>query len=265
MTPKSFVIPTFRLNSPHHDDNIYPFMIHLAQIYSQGNTMSDILVVEDEVAIARLIEFTLQQADFSTRLAQDIKEARSLINQHLPDVILLDWMLPDCSGVEFIQELRQNERTDDLPIILLTARSEEKDKELGLNVGADDYVTKPFSPRELVARIKALLRRRKPHKTHHIVQVGKITLNPSDYSVSVDGVAVNFALTEFKLLHFFMTHTERIYSRSEILDLVWGDHICIEERTVDVHIRRLRRELETVGVAHYVQTVRGVGYRFGQS
>lgn len=226
--------------------------------------MPDILVVEDEIAITRLIQFGLEQAGFDVRMADSAELAKALIDEQLPDVVLLDWMLPKMSGVEFTKALRQNERTADLPIILLTARGEEADKETGLNLGADDYVTKPFSPRELVARIKALLRRRTPHKTDNVVQVGKIALNPTDYSVNVDGVAVHFAPTEFKLLHFFMTHTGRIYSRGELLDLVWGDHVFIEERTVDVHIRRLRRELEGVGVADYVQTVRGVGYSFGQ-
>lgn len=226
--------------------------------------MPNVLVVEDEVAIARLIQFGLEQAGFKVCVTQSAEDAQALIDESLPDVVLLDWMLPKMSGVEFAQALRQNKRTCDLPIILLTARGEEMDKELGLNLGADDYVTKPFSPRELVARIKALLRRRTPHKTSEAVTVGKITLNPVDYSVSVDGTPMHFAPTEFKLLHFFMTHTGRIYSRGELLDLVWGDHVFIEERTVDVHIRRLRRELEVAGVADYVQTVRGVGYGFGQ-
>lgn len=166
------------------------------------------------------------------------------------------------SGVAFAQALREAARTSDLPIIMLTARSEENDKELGLNLGADDYVTKPFSPRELVARIKALLRRRAPQKTDSVVKVGRMTLNPQDHEVSVDGRSVHLGPTEFKLLHFFMTHTDRIYGRAELLDLVWGDHVFIEERTVDVHIRRLRKALEEMGVAHYVQTVRGVGYGF---
>ena len=225
--------------------------------------MPNVLVVEDEVAIARLIQFGLEQAGFDVQMAESAEDAKVLIDERLPDVVLLDWMLPKMSGVQFAKLLRQNERTSDLPIIMLTARGEESDKETGLNLGADDYVTKPFSPRELVARIKALLRRRKPHKTDSVVQVGKIALNPTEHSVTVDGVAVHFAPTEFKLLHFFMTHTGRIYSRGELLDLVWGDHVFIEERTVDVHIRRLRRELEALGVTDYVQTVRGVGYGFG--
>ena len=227
--------------------------------------MPNVLVVEDEIAITRLIQFGLEQAGFSVQMAESAEDAKALIDIQLPDVVLLDWMLPKMSGVEFVTLLRQNARTAELPIIMLTARGEESDKEMGLNLGADDYITKPFSPRELIARIKALLRRRTPHKSDSTVTVGKIALNPAEHSVMVDGVAVHFAPTEFRLLHFFMTHTGRIYSRGELLDLVWGDHVFIEERTVDVHIRRLRRELEAVGVADYVQTVRGVGYGFGMT
>ncbi len=224
--------------------------------------MPNILVVEDELPIQRLIQFALEQAGFEVILSQSAEEAQQIINDKLPDVVLLDWMLGGISGVEFAQVLRTDTRTKDLPIIMLTARGEEADMELGLGMGADDYITKPFSPRELIARIKALLRRRTPHKTDHTVKVGKLVLNPVDRTAVVDGTTIHFGPTEFKLLHFFMTHTGRIYSRTELLDLVWGDHIFIEERTVDVHIRRLRRELEIGGVADYVQTVRGVGYAF---
>ncbi len=221
-----------------------------------------ILIVEDEEPITKLISFTLKQAGFATLNVGSVEEARPLINNKLPDVVLLDWMLPNMSGVAFAKELRQQERTKDLPIILLTARSEDVDKETGLNLGADDYITKPFSPRELVARINALLRRRAPQKTDAVIQVGKITLNPQDLTVVADGENFIFGPTEFKLLHFFMTHTDRIYSRREILDLVWGDHVFIEERTVDVHIRRLRRELEKVNLHHYIETIRSAGYCF---
>lgn len=226
------------------------------------SNVATVLVVEDEPAIQRLIEFALVQAGFKVVLAESAEDAKAIIAEKLPDVLLLDWMLPKMSGVAFAQALREAARTSDLPIIMLTARSEENDKELGLNLGADDYVTKPFSPRELVARIKALLRRRAPQKTDSVVKVGRMTLNPQDHEVSVDGRSVHLGPTEFKLLHFFMTHTDRIYGRAELLDLVWGDHVFIEERTVDVHIRRLRKALEEMGVAHYVQTVRGVGYGF---
>lgn len=226
------------------------------------SNVATVLVVEDEPAIQRLIEFALVQAGFKVVLAESAEDAKVIIAEKLPDVLLLDWMLPKMSGVAFAQALREAARTSDLPIIMLTARSEENDKELGLNLGADDYVTKPFSPRELVARIKALLRRRAPQKTDSVVKVGRMTLNPQDHEVSVDGRSVHLGPTEFKLLHFFMTHTDRIYGRAELLDLVWGDHVFIEERTVDVHIRRLRKALEEMGVATYVQTLRGVGYGF---
>lgn len=224
--------------------------------------MPTILVVEDELPIQRLIEFALGQAGFAVILSQSAEDAKVIIDDKLPDVVLVDWMLPKMSGVELTQLLRTSLRTRDLPIIMLTARGEEADMELGLGMGADDYITKPFSPRELIARIKALLRRRTPHKTDSIVKVGKLSLNPTDRTVMVDDTPIRFGPTEFKLLHFFMTHTGRVYSRTELLDLVWGDHIFIEERTVDVHIRRLRRELEVAGLAHYVQTIRSAGYAF---
>ena len=226
-----------------------------------------ILVVEDEPSIVKLLEFTLTQAAFQVQTAASAEEAQTQLDACLPDLILpdlilLDWMLPGMSGAQFARQLRAAERTCDLPIILLTARSEEADKEHGLNLGADDYVTKPFSPRELVARINALLRRRAPQKTEERITVQNLTLDPAQHSVSSNGQAIPFGPTEFKLLHFFMTHTNRIYSRRQLLDLVWGDHVFIEERTVDVHIRRLRKGLESVGLENMVQTVRGSGYRF---
>ena len=177
-------------------------------------------------------------------------------------MVLLDWMLPGASGVQLAKQLRQDERSKDLPIILLTARSEDTDKEMGLNQGADDYLTKPFSPRELIARINALLRRRAPQKTSEVIEVKGLLLDPAEQRVYGNGQPVSFGPTEFKLLHFFMTHPERVYSRRQLLDLVWGDHVFVEERTVDVHIRRLRRALEPSGFDRFVQTVRGAGYRF---
>ena len=224
---------------------------------------STILVVEDEEAIMRLLQFELELKGFTVICAESAEEARILIDDKLPDVVLLDWMLPKMSGVEFAKELRNTPRTKELPIIMLTARGEEEDTELGLNIGADDYITKPFSKKELVARIKALLRRRAPQKSDSTVQVGKLTLNPAERLVLADEKVIAFGPTEFKLLHFFMTHTDRIYSRRELLDLVWGDHVFIEERTVDVHIRRLRKELKSVGLERYIETVRGIGYCFG--
>ena len=191
-----------------------------------------------------------------------MEESKILINKQLPDLILLDWMLPQTSGVQFVGQLRADSRTRELPIILLTARSEDVDKETGLNQGADDYITKPFSPRELVARVNALLRRRAPQKTENIIRLSSLTLDPSQFSVQVADKKIEFSPSEFKLLHFFMTHPNRIYTRRQLLDLVWGDHIFVEERTIDVHIRRLRRGLESVNLAHWVQTIRGSGYQF---
>lgn len=220
-----------------------------------------VLVVEDEAAIMTLIKFTLSQAGFTVLAAESIEEAQPLLAQSLPDVVLLDWMLPGMSGVQFTKQLRQDPRSKDLPIILLTARGDELDKEQGLNGGADDYLTKPFSPRELVARINALLRRRAPQKTDTSVHIGALTLDPTEHVVSAHGKTLPFGPTEFKLLHFFMTHTERVYSRRQLLDLVWGDHVFVEERTVDVHIRRLRKALAEGNCEHLIQTVRGAGYR----
>ncbi|MBP6561926.1 MAG: phosphate regulon transcriptional regulator PhoB [Neisseriaceae bacterium] len=220
-----------------------------------------VLVVEDEAAIMTLIKFTLSQAGFTVLAAESIEEAQPLLAQSLPDVVLLDWMLPGMSGVQFTKQLRQDPRSKDLPIILLTARGDELDKEQGLNGGADDYLTKPFSPRELVARINALLRRRAPQKTDTSVHIEGLTLDPTEHVVSAQGQVLPFGPTEFKLLHFFMTHTERVYSRRQLLDLVWGDHVFVEERTVDVHIRRLRKALAVGGCEHLIQTVRGAGYR----
>lgn len=221
-----------------------------------------ILVVEDEVAIAKLIEFTLTTAGFSVQLAENIEQARSILNNILPDVLLLDWMLPSISGVEYIRQLRGQERTQYLPIILLTARGEDVDKEYGLNVGADDYITKPFSPRELIARVNALLRRLSPQKTDTDICYHGLLLNPITHTVEYNEKIIDLGPSEFKLLHFFMTHVDRVYSRQQLLDYVWGDHVFVEERTIDVYIRRLRKGLEIVGLAKLVQTVRGSGYRF---
>lgn len=221
-----------------------------------------VLIIEDEPAIMALIKFTLEQASFQTQCAESVEEAKPLLNEKLPDVVLLDWMLPGISGIDFIKTMRQTSRSRDLPLILLTARSEEEDKEQGLNLGADDYITKPFSPRELVARIKALLRRRAPQKTDTLISLNGLVLDPQEKQLRINEQPVILGPAEFRLLHFFMTHPARVYSRNQLLDLVWGDHVFVEERTVDVHIRRLRRGLEKVGYAHLIQTVRGSGYRF---
>jgi len=185
-----------------------------------------------------------------------------LVTETLPDVVLLDWMLPGMSGIQYARSLRSAERTHDLPIIMLTARSEEHDKIAGLEAGADDYLTKPFSPRELLARIKAVLRRRAPQMTEDCVEVEGLRIDPVTHRVSGNGRTLDLGPTEFRLLHFFMTHAERVHSRTQLLDQVWGDHVFVEERTVDVHIRRLRASLELTGHDHLIQTVRGSGYRF---
>lgn len=221
-----------------------------------------ILVIEDEPAIQELISAALQHAGHRTTCALSAEEANVLINGPLPDVVLIDWMLPGMSGIQYARKLRGDERTRDLPIILLTARSEEQDKVAGLEAGADDYLTKPFSPRELVARIKAVLRRRAPQITDDRVEVDGLCVDPVTRRVTAKGQSLDLGPTEYRLLHFFMTHAERVFSRPQLLDQVWGDHIFVEERTVDVHIRRLRMALEVTGHDRLIQTVRGSGYRF---
>ncbi|MCC6068896.1 phosphate regulon transcriptional regulator PhoB [Ferrovum sp. PN-J185] len=222
---------------------------------------ANILLVEDEPAIQDLIAMNLRQAGHIPLTSSDAGEALEKVRETLPDLILVDWMLPGMSGIELIKRIRNNERTRNIPIIMLTARAEENDKLSGLDSGADDYITKPFSIRELNARIKAVLRRRAPQMTEDKVVFKTLTLDPGTYRVSANGIDLNLGPTEFKLLHFFMTHPERVYSRTQILDQVWGDHVFIEERTVDVHIRRLRAALEPSGTADLLQTVRGAGYR----
>lgn len=223
---------------------------------------ANILVVEDEPAIQELIAASLQLAGHQVLRADDAEAACALVREAIPDAILLDWMLPGMSGVQLARRLRADERTRDVPIILLTARSEESDKVAGLEAGADDYVTKPFSPRELMARIKAVLRRRAPQMTEDAVEVEGLRLDPVTHRVTAAGQALSLGPTEFRLLHFFMTHPERVHSRTQLLDQVWGDHVFVEERTVDVHIRRLRSVLEKTGHQWLIQTVRGSGYRF---
>ena len=221
-----------------------------------------VLVVEDEPSIQELIAATLQRAGHRVVCADSAEDALQRVSETLPDVVLLDWMLPGISGVEYARRLRGSERTRHLPIIMLTARSEEHDKVTGLDAGADDYLTKPFSPRELLARIKAVLRRRAPQMTDDCVDVDGLRIDPTTHRVSGNGQSLDLGPTEFRLLHFFMTHGERVHSRALLLDRVWGDHVFVEERTVDVHIRRLRAALEATGHDHLIQTVRGSGYRF---
>jgi two-component system phosphate regulon response regulator PhoB len=226
---------------------------------------STILVVEDEPAIQELIAVNLTFGGHKVLRALDAEQAMTLIRAELPDLILLDWMLPGQSGVQLAHRLRADERTRGVPIIMLTAKGAEQDKVDGLEAGADDYITKPFSPRELVARIKAVLRRRAPQLTDDAIEIGGLRLDPATHRLTGKGAALAIGPTEFRLLHFFMTHPERVFARSQLLDQVWGDHVFIEERTVDVHIRRLRKALETTGHDQLVETIRGSGYRFTAS
>jgi two-component system, OmpR family, phosphate regulon response regulator PhoB len=220
-----------------------------------------ILVIEDEPAIQELIGFSLRQARHSVLSARNAEEAMEIINEALPNLVLLDWMLPGMSGVEFARMLRRSTRTKTIPIIMLTARAEEGDKVAGLEIGADDYITKPFSPRELLARIKAVLRRRAPEAADDVIEIGGLRLDSATHRVTARDSEVALGPTEFRLLHFLMTHSERVHTRSQLLDQVWGDHVFVEDRTVDVHIRRLRKALEPVSKDSLVQTVRGSGYR----
>ena len=221
-----------------------------------------ILVVEDEPQVQELVAVNLEHAGHRVRRASSAGEAVTSIREELPDVLILDWMLPDESGLSLTRRLREDERTRALPILMLTARAMEHDKISGLEAGADDYLTKPFSPKELAARIKAVLRRRAPQLADDVVEIGGLRLDPAARRVTAGGKIIELAPTEFRLLHFFMTHPERIYSRAQVLDYVWGDHVFIEERTVDVHIRRLRKALEPSGHDRFVDTVRGSGYGF---
>lgn len=221
-----------------------------------------ILIVEDEPAIQELLVFNVNQAGFMALRAGDAEEAWQQIRDHAPDLILLDWMLPSTSGVVLAKQLRSEARTRDIPIIMLTARGDERDKVLGLESGADDYITKPFSPRELMARIRAVMRRHIPVLADEKVAAGGLELSPDSHRVTARGMAIDLGPTEFRLLHFFMTHAERVYSRTQLLDQVWGTQVFVEERTVDVHIRRLRASLEATGLDSLIQTVRGSGYRF---
>jgi two-component system phosphate regulon response regulator PhoB len=221
-----------------------------------------ILVVEDEPAIQELIFAVLRHAGHRAMRAFSAEEAAALVNKTLPDMALIDWMLPGMDGIQYTRGLRGDARTRDLPIIMLTARGEEGDMIAGLDAGADDYLTKPFSPRELMARIRAVLRRRAPQMTEDRVEQEGLLIDPVTHRVTGNGQLLELGPTEFRLLHFFMTHPERVFDRAMLLDRVWGDHVFIEERTIDVHIRRLRAALEATGHERLIQTVRGSGYRF---
>ncbi len=224
--------------------------------------MARILIVEDEPEIREMISYILQQEGFSISEAAHAQDARQLLLNRRYDLILMDWMLPGRSGLELTRELKQKARTKTIPVIMLTARIEEDCKIEGLDSGADDYITKPFSPRELIARIRAVLRRAGYHSDDTPVELGGLRIEPINHLVLVNGARLDLSPSEYRLLFFFMTHQDRAYSRSQILDQVWGDDVYVEERTVDVHIRRLRKFLEPSGHEHLIQTVRGVGYRF---
>ncbi len=220
-----------------------------------------ILVIDDEPAIREMVGFQLMRHGYSYRTAADASEAEELIRVSRPDLILLDWMMPGTSGIEFARALRRNHYTKDIAVILLTAKDGESDMVMGLDAGADDYITKPFSPKELIARIRAVLRRMAPDKIEEIVEISGLRLDPNTREVTTEGNLLHLGPTEFRLLRFFMTHPERVYSRQEILDYVWGTNVLVEERTVDVHIRRLRKALTDSGYQKLIRTVRGAGYR----
>ena len=221
-----------------------------------------VLVVEDETPIREMLCFVLEQNGFEPIEAADFAQGVAQVVEPFPDLILLDWMLPGGSGIQFIKQMKQDELTRQIPIIMLTARGEEEDKGRGLEVGADDYITKPFSPKELTARLKAVIRRAVPTATEEVIEVQGLKLDPVSHRVTVNEQALDLGPTEFRLLHFFMTHPERVYSREQLLNNVWGTNVYVEDRTVDVHIRRLRKAVSLAGHDELIQTVRGSGYRF---
>ena len=227
--------------------------------------MATILVVEDEPDIQELIAYNVEKAGHVAQRAGSAEQALEMIRDALPHLVLIDWMLPGMSGIDLARWLRGNRRTEGIPLIMVTARGAEQDKLAGLETGADDYMTKPFSPAELTARITAVLRRRAPQVTDDSVEVEGLKLDPASHRVNAEGRALDLGPTEFRLLHFFMTHPDRVYSRTQLLDNVWGDHVFVEERTVDVHIRRLRKALEPTNHQRLIQTVRSAGYRFSRS
>lgn len=221
-----------------------------------------ILVVEDEAPIREMVSFVLAQNGFQPVEAEDYDSAMNLLVEPYPDLILLDWMLPGGTGIQLIKYLKRDAITREIPVMMLTARGEEEDRVRGLEVGADDYITKPFSPKELIARIKAVIRRISPMAIEDVIEMRGLSLDPASHRVMTETNPLEMGPTEFKLLHFFMTHPERVYSREQLLNNVWGTNVYVEDRTVDVHIRRLRKALENSGHDKMVQTVRGTGYRF---
>lgn len=221
-----------------------------------------ILIVEDEAPIRDMLCFVLEQNGYQASTAGDFDAAMNQLVEPYPDLVLLDWMLPGGSGIQIAKKMKQHELTRAIPIIMITARGEEEDKVRGLEVGADDYVTKPFSPKELMARIKAVIRRVAPTSLDEVIEVQGLKLDPVSHRVMAEENPLEMGPTEFRLLHFFMTHPERVYSREQLLDHVWGTNVYVEDRTVDVHIRRLRKAISVAGHDRLVQTVRGSGYRF---
>lgn len=221
-----------------------------------------ILMIEDETAVREMVRFSVSQAGYEVSEAERVSVARHIIADNMPDLILLDWMLPDMSGVEYAHILKKDDTTKHIPIIMLTARGDESDKIRGLEVGADDYITKPFSVKELIARIKAVMRRSSPMMEEDLLIIDGLQLDTAGHRVMANEATLEMGPTEFRLLQFFMSNTERVFSRGQLLDRVWGGNVYIDERTVDVHIRRLRKALEPEKFDRYVQTVRGAGYRF---
>ncbi|HEV7618027.1 MAG TPA: response regulator [Burkholderiaceae bacterium] len=221
-----------------------------------------ILVVEDEPSIAELVTFTLKEAGWDTFVVHNATDAWESMQRRMPHLLLLDWMLPDQSGLRLLSRIRADRQFNELPVIMLTAKSMEEDKIAGLDNGADDYITKPFSPRELTARIKALLRRKVPEHAQSLMTAGAVSLDPVSCTVSIDSEKIDIGHAEFRLLKFFLAHPDRVFSRSQLLDKVWGDHVVIEERTVDVHVLRLRKALKDA--EHLIKTVRSVGYMLSE-
>ncbi|QIY87194.1 phosphate regulon transcriptional regulatory protein PhoB [Aeromonas hydrophila] len=221
-----------------------------------------ILVVEDEAPIREMLCFVLEQKGYETVEAEDYADGLAKVREPYPELIVLDWMMPGGSGIQFIKQLKQDEVTRQIPVVMLTARGEEEDKVRGLEAGADDYITKPFSPKELTARLHAVMRRVSPTSVDEVIEVQGLKLDPVSHRVSAEEKALDMGPTEFKLLHFFMTHPERVYSREQLLNNVWGTNVYVEDRAVDVHIRRLRKAIEETGHDRLIQTVRGAGYRF---
>lgn len=221
-----------------------------------------ILLVDDEAAIRDMLSIALEAADYNVLQAENAQQAHASIIDRQPDLILLDWMMPGTTGLELLRRLKRDELTEKIPVIMLTAKAEEDSKISGLDAGADDYIPKPFSPRELISRVKAVLRRIGREELKDIISVGEMHFDPQSHRVSINGEFINLGPTEYRLLQFFLTHQERVYSRDQILDYVWGGNVYLDERTVDVHIRRLRKAISVAGHENYVQTVRGAGYRF---